>query len=407
MAQKPKWVLDADIETCYDRINHDALLAKLHTTPTIRRQIRAWLKAGVVDGGELFPTEEGVPQGGPLSCLLANIALHGVEGAVKEAYGRKKGTPLLVRYADDLAVLHPDRSVVERCQEVVSAFLAPMGLKLKAAKTRIVHTLTSEEGEPGFTFLGFRIRQYPTGKLRSGKTNQGARLGFKTYITPAKDAVRRHWREVAKAIDSHKAVTQDDLIRILNPLIRGWSNYYSTVCSSRAFNRLDEALFAKLWSWARWRHPNKGRSWVARKYWHRPRGGGWTFMRRSGTVPLHKHGATRIRRHVKVQGARSPYDGDWAYWGTRAGAYKTTSKRVARLLKKQEGRCWWCGLTFWPGNSVEVDHIIPRELGGRDEYGNLQLIHKHCHHEKTAKDLEEQRLTQRVVEEIRGMNDNH
>ena len=93
--------------------------------------------------------------------------------------------------------------------------------------------LTSEEGEPGFTFLGFRIRQYATGKHRSGKNSHGQRLGFKTYITPAKEAVRRHWLEVAKAIDSHKAVTQDELIRILNPLIRGWSNYYSTVCSSR------------------------------------------------------------------------------------------------------------------------------------------------------------------------------
>jgi RNA-directed DNA polymerase len=107
--QKPKFVLDADIAKCFDRINHTALLKKLHTYPTLRRVIKAWLKAGVMDGGKLFPTEEGTPQGGVVSPLLANIALHGLETAIKQAFpwtkkvqGRRvEWQPYVIRYADD------------------------------------------------------------------------------------------------------------------------------------------------------------------------------------------------------------------------------------------------------------------------------------------------------------------
>ena len=159
VCKKAKYVLDADIAKCFDRIDHAALLAKLRTFPTLRRAIRGWLNAGVMDHGALFPTEEGTPQGGAISPLLANVALHGLETAVRAAFPRQE--PLVVRYADDFVVLQEDLAVIERAQAVTNAWLAEMGLELKPSKTRITHTLVEHEEHVGFDFLGWTVRQFP------------------------------------------------------------------------------------------------------------------------------------------------------------------------------------------------------------------------------------------------------
>ena len=162
MVQKEKYALDADIAKCYDRIEQRALLDKVNASPSVQRQIKAWLKAGVLDGEQLFPTEEGVMQGSPLSPLLANIALHGLETSMVQSFPRRRGfsPPTVVRYADDFVVLHAERQVIEQCAEVGREWLKPLGLELKASKTRIAHTLKKVEGQGGFDFLGFNIRQY-------------------------------------------------------------------------------------------------------------------------------------------------------------------------------------------------------------------------------------------------------
>src|SRR4051794_7381421 len=171
--KQPKFVLDADIAKCFDRINHQALLRKLHTLKTIRQSIKAWLKAGVMDGPTLFPTEQGTPQGGAISPLLANIALHGLETTLMEALNhtkkqRKQGRLRVVRYADDFVVLHRDLSVIQAAQDIAATWLHVMGLELKPSKTTITHTLTPYAGQVGFDFLGFEIRQYRVGKTHSG-----------------------------------------------------------------------------------------------------------------------------------------------------------------------------------------------------------------------------------------------
>ncbi len=192
--QKAKYVLDADIAKCFDRINHEALLNKLGTTPTLRRQIRSWLKAGVMDGKQLFPTSEGTPQGGVISPLLANIALHGMEERIKEyaknidlrnnkghqeGWTTKEKSLSFIRYADDFVILHEDITVVQRCKEIISEWLVDMGLELKPSKTRLTHTLNKYENEePGFNFLGFYIRQFPTGKYQSSKSTRGRAISF-------------------------------------------------------------------------------------------------------------------------------------------------------------------------------------------------------------------------------------
>jgi RNA-directed DNA polymerase len=259
---KAKYVLDADIAKCFDRIDHEALLKKLNTFPSMRRQIRAWLKAGVMDGEQLFPTSEGTPQGGVVSPLLANIALHGMEERIKqefpilgkrnrETWYHKKGTvfgsPELIRYADDFVILHRDITVVQRCREIISEWLLDMNLELKPSKTRLTHTLIEcEEEKPGFNFLGFTVRQFKVGKYHTGKSTNGELLGFKTIITPSKEKLKVHYERVATIIKDRKAAPQKALIRELNPVIRGWSNYYSTVVSKKAYSSQDALMYRSL-----------------------------------------------------------------------------------------------------------------------------------------------------------------
>ena len=186
ICKKPKYVLEADIAACFDRLDHTVLLAKLGTYPTLRRAIRGWLKAGLWDGTAWWPTEAGTPQGGPLSPLLANVALHGLETAIRTAFPkdlyangqvRWGWRPLVVRYADDFVVLHEDRAVIEQTRQLAAQWLAELGLELKPEKTGISHTLEPVDGRVGFDFLGFEVRQYPVASTAPGNSAWVSRPG--------------------------------------------------------------------------------------------------------------------------------------------------------------------------------------------------------------------------------------
>ena len=283
-------------------------------------------------------------------------------------------------------ILHRDEQIVRQCQELVSTWLSKRGLELKPSKTRITHTLKILEGTPGFAFLGFAIRHYPTGKTRSAKDTRGRLLGYKTRIVPSPEAIQHHLQQLRLLIKHHRHATQEALIRLLNPVIVGWARYYACVGSARIFQSLDNRLYGMLRAWVTYRHPNKGKRWIAHRYWRLTTGHGWIFQPPHGELRLYRHGQTAIRRHVKVCGVRSPYDGDWVYWSTRLGQYPDVSPRVARLLKRQQGKCLTCGLFFTDGDRMEVDHIVPRSCGGSTRSDNLQLLHRHCHARKTASD---------------------
>ncbi len=394
---KPKYVLDADIAKCFDRINHQALLDKLHTFPAMRRAIRAWLKAGVMDGGTLYPTDEGTPQGGVASPLLASIALHGLETAITGAYPvhtkrdghRINWKPIVIRYADDFLVFHESDVEIRRIQEQTSEWLKGMGLELKPSKTRITHTLTPCDGHVGFDFLSYNVRQFPVGKTHTGMDAQHRPLGYKTIIQPSTDAMKRHQEAIGAIVRAHRTATQAALIAKLNRVICGWVNYHSTRNSKAAFERMANLTFHKLWSWAKRRHSKKSRHWIARKYWH-PERGTWEFATSDG-LRLYRHNRKHILPHAKVQGRRSVYDGDWAYWATRLGRHPALPTSVAILLKKQRGKCPWCGLYIRTEDVRENDHILPRIAGGEDDVLNRQLLHGHCHDEKTRLDMEARR----------------
>ena len=395
---KSKYILDADISKCFDRINHNYLLAKVKTFPKIRRQLKAWLKTGILDKGKTIFPKEGSPQGGICSPLLANIALHGMEMEIKRYAANLKGDKRrnmssfsLIRYADDFLIIHENLEHIEKCKGIITEWLNKAGLEINQDKTKIVHTLREHEGQkPGFDFLGFNIRQYPAGKNHSSKNPYGKILGFKTIIKPSKKKIKEHYHKLAGIIDNHKAAPQHALIAKLAPVIRGWCNYYRSVCSKRIYSKVHNLLFFKLLRWGYRRHPNKSKKWTNKKYWHTIEMNNWRFASKVRTEffnILPDHPETKIVRHAKVKGDSSPFDGNTNYWVTRMGRHPEVKASIARLLKKQKGKCNHCHLTFKPGDKIEKDHIIPLQAGGHKFKDNLQLLHKHCHDVKTKQDL--------------------
>lgn len=381
--KQPKYALDADIAKCFDRIDQHALLRKLKTFPTLNRLVKAWLQAGVLDNNVFTATTSGTPQGGVASPLLANIALHGLEEFIRSHFPARTRRnpaqpgqqlhwqPQVIRYADDLVILHRDRTVIEHCRHLTQVWLQGIGLELSEQKTRIAHTLEKVEGEAGFNFLGFQVRQY-----RASKYNTARGRGFKTLIRPSHEAVKRHWATLSALISQHKAAKQANLIGLLNPIIAGWANYYSAVVSTRTFHLLDHRLYEKLRRWAFFRHPRKGRRWVVQRYWDTTSGKSWDFRDNKGPT-LNRHTRVPIVRHVKVQGKASLYDGNWSYWAARRGKYPGVSRRLATLLKKQAGHCEACGLYFKPEDLIELHHCDGNRSDNR--YSNLAAVHRHCH----------------------------
>lgn len=363
---KPKYVLDADIEKCFDRINHTALLAKLDSLPLINRRVRGWLKAGIFENGEIFSAEAGTPQGGVISPLLANIALHGLETALVASLPQRS-KPGVIRYADDFVILHEDLATVLALRAKTEEWMEGMGLNLKPSKTRITHTLHEYNGNTGFDFLGFTIRQFETGKHRS-------RQGYKAVIKPSPSAQKRHLRQMDELIGTHRGSNQTALIAALNPRVRGWTGYYRACSAKKIFNRMDHQLHWKLSKWAKWQNPRKSCAWRKHRYWLRKRN---RLDFSDGKATLVKYADTPIQRHVKVQGQKSPYDGDWAYWIKRLGRDPSKPQRVIVLLKRQQCRCMFCELRFMTEDHLEVHH---RNGNHNDNTpANLVLLHGHCH----------------------------
>jgi RNA-directed DNA polymerase len=388
---KPKYVFDADVKGAFDNIHQGKLLEKLHTYPAMKHAIQAWLKAGVMEGQEFSPTEKGTPQGGVISPLLMNIALHGMERAITEGYSKSHAVekPLLVRYADDFVAFHSNLEEIQKVAERVTHWLVQMGLQLSPTKTRITHTLTAYQGQVGFDFLGFAIRQFPAGKTHTAKGTRGAALGFQTLITPSKEAIKRHTLTIKERLRKFRSASQEQLIKELNPIIWGWAAYYKTSVASAVFSTCDDILWKQLAAWARARHPDKGTQWMAKKYWHQVEKRKWVFATPTG-AQLRMHSKTAIQRYTKVKGTASPYDGNLLYWSQRLKTHPMMHEIKARLLQKQQGKCRWCELHFKDGDIMEVDHIDRDRT--HNHLSNKMLLHRHCHDERHAKFVDAEKL---------------
>lgn len=280
--------------------------------------------------------------------------------------------------------LHESKEIIEKARDILSEFLKPIGLQLKPEKTQIIHTLQTNTG---FNFLGFNVRQYRT---NNGKTSNktGVKREYKTLIKPSKKAVKRHYEKIANVARNNKTATQESLIKAINPIIRGWCNYHSGAVSSECFGKLDYLVYSLLRRWCIRRHPKKSKNWIKDKYYHQITTKDSIRKRvfKEGNQTLLSHADTKITRHIKVKGEKSPYDGDGVYWASRLGRSKELSTTTSKLLKEQKGKCSHCGANFKEGDIMEIDHILPLSMGGKKSYDNLQLLHAHCHDQKTSRD---------------------
>ena len=329
------WALDADLASAFDKIDHDHLLASIGSFPA-RDMIRGWLKAGVFEAGKGFaPTVEGTPQGGVISPCLLNVALHGLEEAAGVRYktsgiragDTKPGSPVAVRYADDVVVLCHSQEQAEHVRARLAEWLAPRGLAFNEDKTKIVHL------DEGFGFLGFDIRRYQNRKL---------------LIKPSQAAIKRVRERLASETRALRGSNAAAVIATLNPVIRGWAAYYRGAVSSRVFSSLDDYMWKLTWKWATWRHNNKPKRWIAGRYFGKFntfRNARWVFGDRDSGACLVKFSWTNIERHVPVTGAASPDDPALAsYWAERRRKARPPLDRYTlRLLTRQDGHCPLCG----------------------------------------------------------------
>lgn len=336
---KRSWILDADLTGAFDHIDHRRLLDQLGSFPA-RKAIRAWLRAGVMDQGQFSPTSEGTPQGGVISPVLLNVALHGMEQAAGVRYRNDDrmdaktvaGTPVLVRYADDYVAMCTSRQQAEEVKRRLAAWLAPRGLSFNEDKTTIVPV------EEGFSFLGFDIRRYVD--------RHGSR---KLLIKPSQKSVKAFRKRLAAELRSLRGANAAAVIHRLNPVIRGWAAYYRGVVSSEIFSELDHDLWYLTWRWGRHSHPNKSGHWVVARYFgmlNRARKDRWVFGDKATGAYLTKFSWIKIVRHNPVKGWASPDDPSLAeYWAERRR--KRTPPQLDRvtlqLLAAQDDRCPACG----------------------------------------------------------------
>jgi RNA-directed DNA polymerase len=277
---QPSFVFDADIEGAFDHVNQELVVGKLHTFAVLTRAITAWLKAGVMDGDTFLPSEIGIPQGSPLSPLLMNIALHGMESVIWDDNAPSQEQPLLIRFADDFVMLHPDLPALERAASRITDWLAQMGLHLNAHKTRITHTLTPYQGQVGLEFLGFSLCQYP---LEQTSETSSA---FQTVIAPDADASTHHLTVIAHHLHSLQAASQEQVIHALNPIIAGWAAYYRGLASAETMRHYDDQVTELLVAWAVTRHPRQDRDWILQRYWQQVGQDDYCFATQEGACLL-------------------------------------------------------------------------------------------------------------------------
>ncbi|GGQ31456.1 group II intron reverse transcriptase/maturase [Streptosporangium pseudovulgare] len=392
-ANRRVWILDADLSAAFDRISHDALLAALGSFPA-KGMIRDWLRAGVIENGSFASAEEGTPQGGVISPLLMNVALHGLETAAGVRYyesvswaGKTRRTsPVLVRYADDLVVCCHSQRQAQQVKDNLARWLAPRGLAFNEDKTQIVH-LTE-----GFDFLGFNVRRYPNGKL---------------LIKPSPAAVKRIRERLAAEVRALRGGNAARVITKLSPITRGWAAYYRGVVSSEIFASLDHYAWKLLYKWAKRSHPTKSKRWIIRRYFGRFnkfRNDRWVFgardrLDRTGRpFYLVKFCWTDIVRHQVVTGRSSPDDPDLIdYWvSRRRRVTPPLDSYNLRLLDRQKGRCplygdhllttdqppqsphewerWWLGTAR---RAIAADYLTHQGRSGQDG-DRTRLVHTSC-----------------------------
>lgn len=358
-----EWILEGDIKACFDQINHEWLLKNI---PTDKRMLEQWLKAGTIFDGKHSVTEEGTPQGGVISPCIAVLALNGLGRELEQTVKPRRyekgigdvNTKLhTVFYADDFVITGRSRELLEgEVLPEVERFMSERGLELSEEKTLITHIGT------GFDFLGQNIRKY----------------NRKVLIKPSKKNVKSFLEEIRRVIRKHPMIKQESLIGMLNPKIRGWTNYHRHVVSKETFSYVDYQIYKSLWKWCRRRHNKKGKWWISQKYFHSREGRNWIFgaeTENKGWVELLRASDTKIIRHKKIQKEANPYAEEWqSYFEEREGERMfegmSGRKKLTGMWKNQKGKCTLCG------------EEVVKETGWkthRNTENRTDIVHPLCH----------------------------
>ena len=362
------YVLDADIKGCFDNISHEWLLANI---PMDKYVLKQWLSCGIVKDGVYQTTTKGVPQGGPISPMLANMALDGLEDTVAEAahvtahgftrqsvWGHySKSGVHVIRYADDFVITAKREAYLQAAIQGVKRFLAERGLELNEEKTRVSHI------DSGYEFLGFHFRRYKDGKV---------------IIKPSKSSIKTLKAKLSQTVKAMYGRSQTDVILALRPVVLGWCKYYQTICASKVFNLIDKHLFRRLWRWAKRRHPNKGARWLKQRYWRSNKTRNWIFSSGDAVLPAcYTLPITRLRNlriHANIFR-------DEAYFLKRRMDFSSLqiSNRKAWLYRIQRAICPLCKAVIHDGDETNTHHVLPKLLAGKDDWSNLALVHANCH----------------------------
>ncbi len=351
-----KWVVEGDIKGCFDHISHDHIIDTLKDWKIpnqIRNIIHAMLKSDISFDGTLSPSEEGTPQGGVISPMLANVALTCLDDMIQKRYGASDYNSI-VRYADDFIITSETDVEARQIKDRIKQFLKDeIGLELSDDKTRI--TSITE----GFDFLGFNIKKHKDTLL----------------IKPSTDNIR-DYRYKIKAIAREQNYSCLGLIKKLNPIILGWGNYYKTVVSNQIFQDNHSLLLHKLLFWCDYKHPHRGRKWIRWEYFTKD----WAFYDKETGTKVHRMDKIPIRRHVKVKAEMRVYNkDDQEYWNKRTSNQMALYGIYRQLYDKQKGKCSYCEGRFTTEDDLHLHHLKPTEFGGVNELINLRLIHQQCH----------------------------
>ena len=371
--KQAQWVLEGDIKGFFDNISHDWILRHV---PLDKQVLRKWLTSGYMEKGKFFATMAGTPQGGIISPVIANMVLDGLESYLaKLSKSRSEKLAMrinYVRYADDFIVTGSSKELLETTiKPLIDAFMAERGVALSAEKTIITHI------DRGFDFLGQNVRKY-NGKL---------------LIKPSKENVKTFLGKVRQELNRYKMAPAWQVVMRLNPMIRGWVNYHRHVVSSETFSYVDHRLWCMLWRWAKRRHSNKPKRWIAEKYFGQREGRKWVFFGNNldgKALFLLQANQTAIKRHAKVKSEANPYDPEFEQYFeerqlVRIKENRLWTSKLKLIWERQKRRCPLCDNPFTDKDDWVLHHIIYRIKGGGDETGNLAMLHPNCHRQFHAK----------------------
>lgn len=380
---RKKWIFEGDFKGCFDSLSHDYIMEQIRDFPA-KKTILKWLKAGFIDNNTFHQTELGVPQGGIISPLLANIALHGMEEEIGVQYRSSKekktgivshevfDTKTVVRYADDFVIMCESKEEAEGMYEKLKPYLIKRGLELAPEKTKITHI------SEGFDFLGFNFRQYPINK-------QKGRL-WKLIIKPSKKSQSKMIAKIRDCFKKHQGLNVASLIAELNPIIRGYANYWKPVSSKKIFSKMDFYIWTKTKYFLKRLHPKKSWKWIIKRYFrpdiHGQSKNNWLLTDPNGNYQLMRMAWTPIVRHQLIKYKSSPFDSSLSiYYKKRDMKIFENNNIISRqkLAKKQKYKCPLCRCSLFSEEGMEKHHRKPKFHGGTDEYRNQWLVHISCH----------------------------